>query len=239
MANGRLFDFRRWALTVAALVIALGGNLASAEDEGASTASSSSVWVEGRHYRPLPVPAETRDTDRVEVVEVFSYMCPHCYEFDGMLENWAQSADPDKVSFRRVPAPFNPAYELAAQLFFIADVLDVSEAVHTPIFQALHDKRLNIGDRRAMAGIFEEYAGVPPEKFESLFNSFGVLAWVSDAKSYVNIVSPAVPPGRYFGVPSMVVNGKYLVDGTMAGGTREMLAVVDYLVAKESAEAAE
>lgn len=36
------------------------------------------------------------------------------------------------------------------------------------------------------------------------------------------------------GVPSMLVNGKYMVNATLAGSKEGMLAVVDYLVALEN-----
>ncbi len=36
------------------------------------------------------------------------------------------------------------------------------------------------------------------------------------------------------GVPSMVVNGKYVTDGPMGNGHEGMLKIVDYLIAKEA-----
>ena len=41
------------------------------------------------------------------------------------------------------------------------------------------------------------------------------------------------------GVPTMIVNGKYRIDGQSAGGNSEMLKVVDFLVAKELAASSE
>ena len=39
-------------------------------------------------YQKLPTPQPTSDPDRVEVVEVFWYGCPHCNRFQPYLEAW-------------------------------------------------------------------------------------------------------------------------------------------------------
>jgi thiol:disulfide interchange protein DsbA len=36
------------------------------------------------------------------------------------------------------------------------------------------------------------------------------------------------------GVPSMIVNGKYISDAPMAGGQENLLKAVDFLILKES-----
>ena len=67
-------------------------------------------FVEGTHYERLDVPVQTglEDTQppQVEVVEVFSYMCIHCYSFDPVLERWESDGKPAAASFSRLPAVF-------------------------------------------------------------------------------------------------------------------------------------
>ena len=43
-------------------------------------------FVAGEHYVVLDRPVPTRDNSKVEVVELFSYGCPHCYEFEPLVK---------------------------------------------------------------------------------------------------------------------------------------------------------
>ncbi len=61
----------------------------------------------GVHYQALPVPVQTANNDAVEVVEVFSYACVHCYNFEPLLATWVAQQG-SGVVFSRTPAIFNP-----------------------------------------------------------------------------------------------------------------------------------
>ena len=39
-------------------------------------------YEEGTHYVELQIPLNTRNPDKIEVAEYFSYGCPHCYQFE-------------------------------------------------------------------------------------------------------------------------------------------------------------
>ncbi len=71
--------------------------------------------------------------------------------------------------------------------------------------------------------------GVDKEKFSALWHSPEIQAQVDAAKK-------ALDAYHVKGVPSFVVDGKYLTSAKMAGGTREMMGVVEYLVDKAGAE---
>ena len=185
-------------------------------------------YVEGTHFKAIPIPVTPAQGDGVEVVEVFSYGCIHCYNFDPVVHAWAK-ANP-QVNFRRTPAIFNASWALLAQAFYTAEALGVSEQMHMPLFRAIHDKPINLGNRELMARLFKESAGVSPDAFDKAFDSFEVSTKVRQADGHTRAY-------RLRAVPSMVVDGKYLVDGSMIdGGNDEMLRVVDFLVARVEAE---
>lgn len=193
----------------------------------AHSADAAETWVAGEHYEVLPVPVQTADATSIEVVEVFSYACVHCFSFDPSLEGW-RAAAPQDVSFQRLPAVFNQDWQLLAQAFFTAEVLDVTTRIHTPMFNAIHVESTDLRDPALMAGLFEKHAGIKADQFNDVFNSFSVR----------NRVNQAVAKGRAYritGVPTLIVNGKYRVDGQLAGNNTRMLQVVDFLVAKERA----
>jgi thiol:disulfide interchange protein DsbA len=73
--------------------------------------------------------------------------------------------------------------------------------------------------------IFAEL-GVDPLAFARTYNSFGVRASTQQAEA----------KGRAYrssGVPALIVNGKYRIEGSMAGSNANMLLIADYLIAKE------
>ena len=164
----------------------------------------------------------------VEVVEVFSYGCIHCFNFDPAMEAW-RVVDREGVSFRRLPAVFGSSWEPLARWFYTADVLGVHEQVHEPLFKAIHEHRLDIRDPKLAAQLFENVAGVDPAEFEKVAASFPVGYRIQQDSS-------SLRKFRISAVPTMVVGGQYRIDGEMAGSNVRMLEVVDFLVQKIRAD---
>ena len=183
------------------------------------------AYEEGVHYERLP--AAVYADAPLEVTEVFSYACIHCYTFDPLLEHWVGKL-PDDVSFRRMPAVFNSAWEVLARLFYVAELLKVSEKMHTPIFQALHERNLDLLAPEVAAAFFAETAGVDEAAFHEALASFAVQTRVQRAVA-------ALRAYRVSGVPTLVVNGKYRIDSQDAGGYEGMLKVADHLLEAERA----
>jgi thiol:disulfide interchange protein DsbA len=185
------------------------------------------AYVEGVHYEAISVPVSTGLTDQVEVVEVFGCLCIHCYSFDPMLGRWEQTKPAD-VEFKRVPAVFSSDWSLMAQAYYTAETLGVGDQMHEPLFEAIHIDRLDIRDERLLAELFAEHANVSALDFSKAYSAFSVKSRVQQARAKGSAYGIT-------GVPTMVVNGKYRVDGRMAGSNEDMLKVVDFLVAKEKA----
>jgi len=191
-----------------------------------AVAESDDQFIAGQHYEVLEVSVGTIDPEApVAVEEVFSYLCIHCYSFDPAVEAWKSSQN-SEVSFSRVPAVFNQAWALMAQVFYAAEGLGVGKGLHEKLFKAVHVDRLNFADEDVLEDFIVRNTDLDVESFRGVFESFSVGTKVrqADAKTRAYEVT---------GVPTMVVNGKYRIDGKMAGGNKEMLEVVDFLVAKE------
>lgn len=179
----------------------------------------------GVHYQPLPVPVQTANNDAIEVVEVFSYACVHCYNFDPLLATWVAQHG-SGVDFRRTPAIFNPTWEQLAQAYYTAQALGVTDRLHGALFEAIHVTGQDVRDPEVLAELFYEQAEVDPVQFAKVFASFGVRSKVQQATARGRAY-------RVTSVPSLIVNGKYRVDGRMAGGSAKMLDVADFLIDKE------
>tara|TARA_R110002050_G_scaffold9504_1_gene32993 strand:+ start:130482 stop:131114 length:633 start_codon:yes stop_codon:yes gene_type:complete len=185
------------------------------------------AYVEGVHYKPTAQRIATSDEKVVEVIEMFSYSCPHCFNLDPQIHEWEKTL-PENVSFSRVPAIFRDSWLQLARVFYAAEVTGDLEKLHSVMFSAIHvDKRRLETEEQLLDFIAEQ--DIDRDKFAKTMDSFSVKGKVKKAL----LVSQT---SGITGVPSMIVNGKYIVDAPMAGGMEEMLKVVDFLVQQESAK---
>lgn len=210
------------ALALTGLVL---GAWAEAED------AAPSEFIEGVHYTRLPVPVETADPNRIEVVEVFLYSCVHCYRLEAELDAWSVLTD-DDVDFRRLPLVSERSQQMVtfAQAYFTAEALDLLPRVHMPIFAAIHEHGLDMSRTAYLRRLFVREAEVADEEFERVFNSFGVRSRVRQADGQSRMY-------RILATPTLVINGRYTVEAGAAGSTARMLSVAGHLIEKERAAA--
>lgn len=187
-------------------------------------AESAKEYREGEHYIRLDTPVRTINPNKIEVAEVFWYGCSHCFHFEPMVHAWAKQ-QPEHVVFVQSPAMWNSVMKTHAQAFYTASALGVFDKVHQPIFDAINLERNMLRDEKSLAELFAKH-GVAEDKFSKVFNSFSVKSQVEQADARARGYGIA-------GTPEMVVNGKFRVSTRTAGGQREMLKVVDYLVEQE------
>ena len=184
------------------------------------------VFKAGKHYDILPQAVRTANAEKIEINEVFSYGCGHCFNFQSELHPWVKKLPAD-VDFQSTPAVWGKNLELFARAYYAAKVLDVLDKVHMPIFDAIHVKKKSVKKQSDFEAIFVA-EGVSKEKFSNAFNSFGTTSMVNQAKSRVRAY-------RVRGTPEVIVNGKYRVSTTKAGGFKGMLKVAEFLIEKERA----
>lgn len=189
-------------------------------------AVSAQEYTAGEDYS-LITPAQPGGSDgKVQVVELFWYGCPHCYEFEPMLRDWEKNK-PGNVEFIKLPAIFNnPRWQLHAGAFYTAEVLGVMDKFHTPFFDAIHAGNRQMGSKEDVREFFAGI-GVDAKTFDETFDSFAVQTKVRRAADLTRKYGIS-------GVPAMVVNGKYVADGPKAKSYENMLNIVNALVKKES-----
>lgn len=183
-------------------------------------------WKEGTHYQKLDTPVRTSSDSGIEVAEVFWYGCPHCYNFKPLAESWEAKA-PDYVNYVKIPAALGRSWVPHAQAFYALEAMGDLDKAHDALFDALAGQRRPLNDGESLADFVAGY-GVDRDEFLKNYNSFGVNARMQQAQSKIR-------GARITGTPSMLVDGKYVVSASLAGGLEAMLAVVDYLVEKEHA----
>ncbi len=179
----------------------------------------------GKDYTPITPAQPTDDAAKIEVLEFFSYGCPHCSDFHPLISAWA-AKQPGDVVFKRVPVSFGrAAWANAAKLYYTLEATGDLAKLDGDVFKAIHNDRTNLFDEKAILEWVTK-KGVDPKKFSETFNSFGVMSKVKRgdqlAQSY-----------KISGVPAVAVDGKYLVGGQSFG---EVLGTADKLIAKARSE---
>ena len=188
-----------------------------------AAAQSAAPDIEGR-YEVLQPPQLTETGDRIEVLDVFAYSCPHCYRFLPILGAY-ELIRPEYVAVRRMPVIFRESFVPHARAWYTAELLGVTDRTHQALFQEIHEHRNPSDHKEALAAFFERQ-GVDRTTFEQTYDSFAVES----------LVRKSILMQRRYGIdgtPSVIVNGKYRVTGRLAGSLEGMVAVVMALVERE------
>ncbi|HEY3487657.1 MAG TPA: thiol:disulfide interchange protein DsbA/DsbL [Gammaproteobacteria bacterium] len=160
---------------------------------------------------------------QVEVIEFFSYMCPHCADLAPHLKRW-EKTKPANAKVTYVPAAFRESWILPAKAFYAFEILGVLEKAHPLMFNAIHVQRKPIETPEQIADLMTGI--VNKQKLLDTLDSFAV-----DSRLRQGMVR--TQKYRITGVPSIAVNGKYMTDGGLAGNYDNLLKIIDHLVRLE------
>jgi len=217
---------------------------ASGETAAAETAAAEAT-------NPAPAPASSRPTGpepvagtdyvliengqpfqpaagKIEVAEIFGYVCPACAAFQPLIGPW-KAGLPSDVSFVYVPAMFGGTWDNYARAFYAAQSLGLQEKTHEAMYAAIHADQTLKGERgrdsvEEIAAFYAKH-GADAKQFASTMSSFAVGAKTNAAKNFAQ-------RSQITGTPSVIVNGKYLVKGK---SFPDMLRIADHLIARERA----
>ncbi|TPD55181.1 MAG: thiol:disulfide interchange protein DsbA/DsbL [Thalassolituus maritimus] len=205
-----LSSFKKWM--AAALVTV--ASVASAAD-----------YEAGKHYRVLENPVAVMQDGQIHVEEAFWYGCSHCFSLESVIVPWKKTLAKD-VTFSRVPAMFGRAWVVHAQLYYTADALGVLDQVHSDIFNAIHLQKVRLLTKDEQRDFLMTKADVSAEDFDKAYESFAVRSKMTRGDKRVRAFEIS-------GVPTLIVNGQYIVDASSAGSQEDMVKVVDYLIEQE------
>lgn len=179
------------------------------------------LWEEGKHYKVIAEQA----TEKPEILEFFSYWCPHCYNFEPLVAQIKQKMGKD-VTFKKVHVNFmgftsTQVQDEATKALMIARVLDKEEAMNQAIFRNIHVQRAPVTGLKDLTNLFI-VNGIPAEQVDKAASSFSINSQVKKNNQLVKDYRRHVS-----GVPNFIVNGKY-----QAQFTRDMTSddIVDLIV---------
>jgi thiol:disulfide interchange protein DsbA len=183
--------------------------------------------VEGKNYARITNPQPVETGRKIEVIEFFSYGCPHCAELEPHLDAWLAKLPPD-VSFRRVPVMFQQRWIPLAKIYYTLDALGTESKLSPDVFKAIHGSNVSLWDNDK----FYDWAatkGLDRKKVEEVFTSFAVDGKMKRAMQLAqqyNIQS----------VPTVVVDGKFVTSSDRVGTHAQLPAAIDEHVNKARAE---
>jgi thiol:disulfide interchange protein DsbA len=189
----------------------------------ALSSSPQASIVVGHDYVVLGVPQRQETNGKIEVLEFFSWGCPHCYEFYPKLSRWLSTL-PKDTSFKRVPVGLgHPEWEALAKAFYALQSTGDVERLDSQIFEDIHKNHVWLYDEQSITAWVGKH-GVDRAKFAAAYRSFGVNASAGEAEQQT--VNYRLP-----GVPTLAIAGKYTVTGEHAA----MLSTSGQLIAMERA----
>lgn len=172
--------------------------------------------TEGKQYITL----NTERAVQPEVVEFFSFYCPHCYAFemDYHIPEKVKNALPEGTKFKQYHVTFlGFQSENLTRAWALAMALGVEDKVRTPLFEvaqkAVKDRDQNAPSLETIRQIFLNN-GVTAEQFDGGINSFAVTG-------LYNQQVQAAERFNIHGVPDFYVNGKYRVNPEGLSHTEE------------------
>ena len=199
----------RYALAVWLLALAATGALAQ------------SAPKLNRDYLRLDPPHAVSSGERIEVIEFFYYGCPVCYELEPTLSRWIFNA-PGSVALRRVPALSSDNWDNFAKLFYTLEAMGQLGRLHWPVYDNFHFNGLKLDEEPVMAEWVSKN-GLDKQKFSATYRSPEIQAKLVAARDMTRSYDIT-------GVPSIVVDGKFLTSARMTGSTLALMRVVEQLV---------
>jgi thiol:disulfide interchange protein DsbA len=217
------------------LLAAVASTVAAATSAAsAATTSGPTLWQEGVHYtRLVPAQPTSVPVGQVEVLEFFWYACPHCYALDPLVESWKKTK-PAYISFSRVHVMWNEGHRSLARLYYTLESMGKLDQLHGEVFKEIHvngnpliaaDPN-NTAESERIHTAFAKKFGIPENDFKKAYHSFAVETALQRADQLVQRY-------RVDGVPTFVVNGKFVADVRSADGPERLLTLVGDLAAQE------
>jgi thiol:disulfide interchange protein DsbA len=221
---------------------------ASAEDPAQKAAAEAAIkaaeeaaakappLVAGVDYAEIPSgqPFDTPD-GRIEVLEVFGYVCPFCAAVQPTVSAM-KAKFPADVHMVYVPAAFGGPWDNYAKGYYAAEAMGLVDKTHDAMFRAIHIDKTLKGERgmdtpEQIAAFYAAY-GADPKQFTSSMQSFAVATKINRGKQFIlNAFSNGDTPST----PAFVVNGKYRVKGKTVD---DVFRVLNQLIVAERAKQA-
>lgn len=189
------------------------------------TVSVQAAPVEGRDYARLPTPQAPESAGKLEVIEFFSYGCPHCYHMHPLITPWSAKL-PSNVTFLRVPVSMgHRQWGQLVRAYYALQATGDLKRLDDALFAAIHERKQQLYDEESLAA-WAASQGVDGAKFRAAFNSMDVSTKAARAEQLSRDY-------QVQGIPQVVVGGKFIAMGNDYGRILDNTTQLIELAAKE------
>lgn len=175
----------------------------------------------GKEYELVSPPQAVETGKKIEVLEIFAYTCPHCFDLEADINGWAKQL-PKDVEFRRLPAIFRDSWAPFAKVFYTFEAMGLTEKLHGEFFNAIHVQHVRFDSDNAIFAWVEKQ-GVPRKGFIDIYTSFSIQSKALRAKQLTRAYAIS-------GVPAVIVDGKYRTSVSNTGSHAGLLSALDQLI---------
>jgi protein dithiol oxidoreductase (disulfide-forming) len=176
----------------------------------------------GKDYSLLN-PAQPTGSKKIEVLEFFFYGCSHCFHLHPLLSAWEKTM-PKDVELTFVPTIFRDSWEPMANTFYALESMGQQQQLHDALYRAWNEENLALTDADKIADFVAKH-GVDRAKFTAAYNSFSMQSKVTRAKQMIRSYNIS-------GTPTLVVDGKYVIEGLQPEDTIRALKEVIVMARK-------
>ncbi len=145
-----------------------------------------------------------------------------------VVQTWKTTL-PDDVRYRKIPAAFraqdNDVWAIHARIFYTAQALGIEEQASAAVFEAIHQKRQRLTTEAEIAALFGQL-GVQQGDFERAWRAFGVRTQVNQSVELSRRY-------RLEGVPTLIVNGRYVTGPGFVPNNGQLLGIINELLERE------
>ena len=181
-----------------------------------------------REVLRLDPPRPVATGERIEVLEFFYYGCPICYELEPHMTRWLATQAPGYVALRRIPALSSEGWETFAKLYFTLEAIGEVNRLHWPVYDNFHFDGKLLNEENVMLD-WVGHNGIDAKKFAEIYGSQEIQTKLAQSRELMKAYDVR-------GVPTIIVDGKYLSSARLAGGPRPLMQIVDELVRQAKSE---
>ena len=181
------------------------------------------AFKEGTEYFRLAEPAAFvgLDNSQIEVTAFFWYGCGSCYQLDHMLYDWAQKL-PEDVRFTLLPMTDTPPLDVHARIFLTLEKMGLGRDAHQAVFDRFQNERRPINVPEQLPEL-ARLLKVDEGALKAAYNSTEVNDQMQKLDKIMFVYNIQ-------GVPSMVIDGRYVFDLGTAHGSVGYFGLADRLI---------
>jgi protein dithiol oxidoreductase (disulfide-forming) len=147
-------------------------------------------------------------SDVPKVMNFFSFFCPYCYELEKIhnIQFLIKNKIDKKIEIQNYHVNFlgGELSKILTKIWIISQQMKVEEKIMMPIFKEIQENN-TISNASNIKDVFLKETGISNDEYNKFWNSFTIKILVQKNDNEIKKI-------QLDHVPSMIINGKYIID---------------------------